>query len=437
MLGWLFPRPPIAPVEKAWIETRMLWLARGCNMAFAPDNHPVDSADEFIPTDYDGTLQAAGTILTRMCQSLKIPEDQFQLQLAGLSEDKGESPERSREAIPIDSSLLNNPYAVAAAAARGLALRHLSVQTPVGAAGARIPWLADVAAICLGWGTVVSHVLARDAGQQQSCGCGPGGCDQPRDLLPARMQGYALALFAYIRGEKRFKPRDPLQSDALAVGNRALRYLRRTGDSLFTVERMREESRARTTEELLNELNGGSASARIVALWELRDADRAPDAVDAVAKSLRHRLPDIREEAAKTLVLYGPAAQDALPHLLDLLYDNKHSIRAAAATALAAVGSQTPETLAHVASLLRDPNPYVVYQAAKAVETFGAQGEEAIPEVFAALRSAVVRCDHQLIDALIHTLYTLDPDPTERVMDYFNDDPELRQQVAHIIHETF
>jgi hypothetical protein len=68
-----------------------------------------------------------------------------------------------------------------------------------------------------------------------------------------------------------------------------------------------------------------------------------------------------------------------------------------------------------------------------AVRAFGQQGENAIPAILAALRGAVIRCDHSLIDTLTNTLYGLDPDPTDRVLEYFEQDPELREQVVHVI----
>ncbi|MFO7901474.1 MAG: HEAT repeat domain-containing protein [Planctomycetota bacterium] len=436
MLGWLFPRSPIDPLEKAWIETRMLWLARKRGMHQGLDTQVLLPVADIVPDDYDGTLEKAGAILARMCESLKLSADEFELELSKGSERNELPADGPRNIIRLGADLMSNPYAVAAATARGLAVRQFSVQTLAGSAPSRMGWLVDLAAVCLGWGAVISHQWAEDAARKPSCGRGSGGCDQPRDVLPARMLGYALALFVHGRGEKRLGRRHAVQEDAFVVCNRSLRYLHRTGDTLLTVDRVRREPGDRTTEELSRQLNAGSASARIAALWELRDPDRAREAMEPVSRCLHHRLPAIREEAAKTISLYGPAAQDALPLLMDLLYDSRYSIRAAAAAAVGTLGNYSAETLAHVASLLRDSNPYVVYHAAMAIRNFGAAAEDAIPDVFAALRAAVIRCDHELIDALVRTLYTLDQDPTERVMAYFDDDPELCQQVAHIINET-
>ena len=56
--------------------------------------------------------------------------------------------------------------------------------------------------------------------------------------LPSRMVGYALALFAFVRGEERPEWTGHLRLDAAAALRAGLNYLRRTDDSLFWDERM-------------------------------------------------------------------------------------------------------------------------------------------------------------------------------------------------------
>jgi hypothetical protein len=53
--------------------------------------------------------------------------------------------------------------------------------------------------------------------------------------------------------------------------------------------------------------------------------------------------------------------------------------------------------------------------------------------VLSALKAALIRCDHALIDVLSHTLFAMDPDPTDRIMQFFADDYELREQLVHIM----
>ncbi len=119
--------------------------------------------------------------------------------------------------------------------------------------------------------------------------------------------------------------------------------------------------------------------------------------------------------------------------MIDLLQDAQYAVRSAAATTLGALGQDLESVLPGVAELLRDPDREVVLSAAMALRSFGERGLPAELQVLAALKAALIRCDHTLIDALTHTLFAIDPDPTERVLQYFADDYEMREQMVHMI----
>jgi hypothetical protein len=211
-------------------------------------------------------------------------------------------------------------------------------------------------------------------------------------------------------------------------------YLRRTGDTLFNLKNAGRQPGPRPTNEILHQLETGSRSARVAALWELSDSSHASEAAESVALCLHDRVPAIREHAAWAIAAFGPAGKTAMFSLVDMLADSSSSIRTAATRALGALESE--EVLEHLAKMLRDPDREVVAVAANGIEKFGESGTDAIPFVLGALRTAMIRCDHELIDLLTSTLYALDPDPTDRVMQFFGDDPELREQVVHIIVDT-
>lgn len=412
----------------------MLWVAQQVGLP-AVLSAEVWSADQFLPAEYGGTAENVQTMLASMCRPLQLAPDEIQLELSGGDCGGGECDSHAKEdapaaAIRIEQNLLGNPYAVLAALARGLALTQLPHQSAMATTSHLVGWLADLTAVCFGWGAVVGHAASDLVAPGHSCGCGPG---QTSPGLPAHMTGYAAALFAYIRGESRPAWKDSLRLDALVACDRSLRYLHRTNDTLFTVENASRGAEPRTTHAILQQLAAGSPSARVAALWELRDPDRAADAAEPVSRCLSDRNPAIREEAAKTVAAFGPAAQNAVPALVDLLEDYNSSIRAAAAHALGAIGTSAEDLVVHLTPLLRDPDRSVVLGAAGAIEAIGVPGEEAIPNVLRALRAALIRCDHSLIDSLTQTLYTLDPDPTDRVMEFFDDDHELREQMVHII----
>ncbi len=429
MLGWLFPHAPIDPAEKAWTETRMLWLAQQFGAPRLLAARVVLPEDLFLDA-YNGSLEDAQQILTCMCATLETDPAHYDLEVATSQCQSGPEPAPPQNTIRLSDQQLGSPYLVAAALGRELAFRQLPPQDFKVSAAGRVDWLADLAAVFLGWGVVVGHALADDVAGAQNCGCGPGPVS---NLSPARILGYALALFTFARDETRPTWKSELRLETSAAFSRSENYLRRTNDTLFTLETAGQPIGTRPTGELLQQLKKGSRSARVAALWELRDARHATEAAEPVASYLHDSLPVLREESAHTLAEYGPADQDTLRTLIDLLQDYRDSIRAAAARSLGRVGTESAEALTQLTELLRDPVRQVVFATAVAIEKFGPPGAKAIPALLNALRDAVVRCDHELIDTLTHSLYALEPDPTERVLEYFADDPELRQQVVHII----
>ncbi len=431
MFGWLLPRPPLEIAEKAWTERQMLWLAEQLGlprMLAAPVALPEPT---FLGDHDEATLESGQRLLTRLCEHLAIAPAPFRLEITR-EECHGDGPPKPPAGVlQIRPEQLSDPASLAATLAHELVRELLPLDSRRGQSWRDSEWLNDLAAVYLGLGVLVAHAVVSETSHPSGHSCAAGTRFIRR--LPARMVGYALALFVHARGEARPVWRTYLRLDALVAYSRGLTYLQRTGDTLFTAATAGSENREIPTEELLRQLASGSGSARIVALWELRAARHAAEAAPAVTRCLCDRLPAIREEAAKTVAEYGEFARQSLPYLVELLHDARYSIRAAAAAALGILGNDSVDILQHLAPLLGDPDPHVIFSSAAAVRRFGQQGEAALPAVLAALRSAMIRCDHPLIDALTHTLFALDPDPTDRVMQFFEDDAELREQTVHLI----
>jgi hypothetical protein len=307
---------------------------------------------------------------------------------------------------------------------------QLPLTQVAGLSSGQLSWLVDLAAVFLGWGAIMAH---EQVGDQLPANCCGGGPESMISRLPPRTMGYALALFAHARGELRPQWNTSLRLDAQAMCTRSLKYLHRTNDTLFSPETAGRSGQVRSTAELLAQLQTGSPSARVAALWELRAECHASEAAEPICAYLHDRRPEFREEAAKTLASYGSSAGCALPDLLELLEDRHRGVRAAAAHAVGCLEQTDEAVLDQLAPLLRDLDREVVFGAAVSVEKFGESALPAARSVLDALRAAIIRCDRQLIDALTDCLVAMDPDPTDRVMEYFGDDLELRQQVVHIM----
>lgn len=117
--------------------------------------------------------------------------------------------------------------------------------------------------------------------------------------LPPRMIGYALAILAWLRGEAKPAWAQFLPHDAADTFREGLNYLERTDNSLMRPDNLRTYDQNPSLRKLLAQLEAGSGSEAVAALWEL--AQRGPaagEAAEAVAHHLTDRRPAIRRGRA-------------------------------------------------------------------------------------------------------------------------------------------
>src|SRR5262249_56985026 len=109
--------------------------------------------------------------------------------------------------------------------------------------------------------------------------------------LPARVFGYAMALFAWLRDERSPAWARVLRPDAAEALIAGLRYLRRTGDSLFRPDVVG-VTRVQDPDEVMARLASGTASARLAALWDVPEQGlRGPAWVTAMTERLGDPYP--------------------------------------------------------------------------------------------------------------------------------------------------
>ncbi|MBM4088066.1 MAG: hypothetical protein FJ276_01360 [Planctomycetes bacterium] len=431
MLQWFFPRAPLEPVEKAWVETRMQWIAEQLGASRLLNAKVVVPTPEFFADCTAGTPEAAGSLMARLGGLMGLDPRNLNLEVCCEEHVPEVVGVHDAEVIRVARQQLADPPALAATLVHALGYRVLPHVGNTASNERDREWIVDLLSVFLGLGVFIANASVHASLSEAVSHCWCSLRKQP--YLPARMLGYAMALFTFARGETSPHWTDSLRLDALAAFRHGQTYLRRTADSLFTADSARQPPRAKTLDELLALLRTGSPSARVAALWELRDPAHARDAVEIVTQRLHDRHEAIRAEAARTLAVYGPAAGIAVPTLVDLLEDAKFSVRCAAAAALGTLGMDARNVVPQLAILLDDADREVVRYAALAVKQFADQAIPAVPHVLGAVRSAMIRCDHALLDTLLATLYALDPDPTQRILEFFAEDPELREQAVHLI----
>src|SRR5262245_28007176 len=110
---------------------------------------------------------------------------------------------------------------------------------------------------------------------------------------------------------------------------------------------------------------------------------RIDDPLPDLIRSLKHRLPVERQNAAKALGRLGWLAREAMPSLLHMLSDEDGKVRECAAQA---IGQMGPDALPALSDMLTHTDKYVRRQAVWAIGKLGPTAKFALPDLCEALR---------------------------------------------------
>jgi hypothetical protein len=202
--------------------------------------------DEYFPGRYDATEAHGRALVARVCEYMGVDPGTIQIHFfregrpplitgAGMQSWEGKTGSYHRgsfgEVIQLEAEALRDPLTLAAVAAHQLALTLLYDQPRDGADVDDLGEMADLLAVLLGMGVFIANSRVRSAAWN-SAGTESfqirrlGGLTQP-------VTGYALALFAYVRGEENPAWARHVCADVRAPLQAGLRYLRKTGDCLY------------------------------------------------------------------------------------------------------------------------------------------------------------------------------------------------------------
>lgn len=426
LFGLFSPKPPLAVREKAWTEVRMAWLARQFGIERLLATPVILPDDHCFPESYDGTPEAARRLMESICGlmqinpsalKLEVREDHSMPQLAGFYEPG---------LIRLAEGQLEDPAGVVAVLAHELA-HDLLIGRGLLQEDLDGEWVTDLLPVFLGLGIFTANATLRE--KCEHCGTHSWWSLRRRGYLNSSMIGYALALFAWVRGERRPDWARFLRPDAAHTLAAGLRYLEATEDSQFTPETSRLADRPTPWHSLLEQVENGSPSACIAGLWELaqRPHDGREDlrqAVSLVRGLLSHRLPAVRAEAARALASFGESGEPALDDLVQLLVDRSDEVRVAAVYTLGRLGLQPEEVVPCLVEALEERG--LVRPAAMAIAAYGPAARPAVPRLASALLRALAETEYADVDALTYALEKTAADP----------EAELRQVLAACDAET-
>jgi hypothetical protein len=429
MLDWFKPRPkpPVDTWYKAWTETRMLWLADqfGCDrMLKARVLRPVE---EDFPGPYRGTDDDARGLMECLCDVMGVDPHRVELEIVEDQQIPGaaghyDALESGRSIIRIARSRLAEFQGLVATLAHELAHELLLGRGLLTAEVDDHELITDLLPVFLGLGiftanaTIFDHAKHRGNRQIRQHG-----------YLPSHVLGYALALFAHVRGEGEPEWCEYLRLDAATALRAGLKYLEKTGDTLFDRASVRSQSRDLGPRTLVDRLRTGTPSSQLAALWQLRkDGPAGSDQVDAVLSLLDDRDECLRIEAAWIVGAHALAPDRAPGLLSDALRSRDGSTRATAAWALGQFPAQAEAIIPRLIPLLEDSEDPAVLNAAGSLGRFGLQAQEAAGTMLEALTRALIDCKMDIAEVLASSLNQVTPDLQARLKAYFAElDPEL------------
>ena len=254
IFDWLRPAPecPCSPPAKAWVEEGLSWLCREFPENIFTGKRLILPTEEFFPEPYSGTDEDVEVLLRRVCDYMQVDRSRVVLDYStggdkvllvneeghhiagagGWYEDAG-----GYAAIQLDVSELEDPIRVVGTLAHELAHARLMGEQRVTGEEFDNELLTDLATLVLGLGIF----LVSSPRNWRSQFFKWEGTDFNRpEYMTSPMFGFALAHLAWFENEPRPLWAKHMPYETRHSLNASIRYLLETGDSLFTLEALRE-----------------------------------------------------------------------------------------------------------------------------------------------------------------------------------------------------
>lgn len=438
MFGWFEPKCPLETSLKTWTEWRMRWLADTLGIDRLRKARVILPDDQFFPGEYHGTPEDAQRMFELLCGWMAVEPASIRLEVVSDREPTEATASDAVGIIHVLESDLEDPVPMVALLAHQLAREILLQDRFVTSDTPDHQRVIDLVPVYLGLGlfTANSSIIRRSIGSEGDLSKW---MVQRNGYLPSHVVGYALALFAYMRGEGPAEWGRHLRPDARETYDKGLRYLRRSSDVLFHPDTIREPLAARNAEALRRRLEEGSPTLRLHTLWAVLEQPFGDEPLlAAVVNCLDHRDDAVIVGAVEVLGAWrGDLPAETVDRLLDLTARASTEVRAAAAVALGSRRQNPERVVPEVAVLLTYNNSRVRDAAITGLSQFGADARFAAKPIAGALLEALVKCEGEKIDVLADTLSAVFAESPELFDVCFEKtNPELRHLAEAALRES-
>jgi hypothetical protein len=298
MLRWFRPKCPLDTREKTWTEWRMRWLADQLGFDRMLRAKVLPPTEPLLLSSRDMDKKTRQRLLDRMCSSMGVAPNKVALEIVADEQMPGAAglyERRKRSIISVARSQLADPIRFLATLSHELAHEVLLGGDLLHAGVSDHEDITDLLTVFLGTGIFCANATIHDS--SHSSGTVSWWSISRQGYLPSRMFGYAFALFAFVRNETELPWAEHLRLDARAALEAGLRYLRKTGDSLFHPDSIRERRSPLTASVVSERLQAGTPTVRLATLWDIREqGGRDAEVLRAVQICLDDRDPTLSLE---------------------------------------------------------------------------------------------------------------------------------------------
>lgn len=239
---WSTPKYPVAADEKLWLEESMQWLLEEFGLETFRQVTVVLPTDEFFPDSYSADEDDARALAERVCAYMSVNfalievefyDDHARQASRDLVYAEGSSEgaighyqkRRNKFVVSLETSQLTDPMSLVATIAHELGHVRLLGEGRVHGGFEDHEPLTDLLTVFFGLGIFTANTAFSFDGSSQ------GWQAQRRGYLDEEMFGYALALFALMRGERNPAWSKYLEGSVSRFFKNGLKYLDKTGDA--------------------------------------------------------------------------------------------------------------------------------------------------------------------------------------------------------------
>jgi hypothetical protein len=242
---WSTPKCPVEADDKIWIEESMQWLLEEFGRETFRRIRVILPTDEFFPDEYLGEEEDAEALVERVCGYMNVNRDRLEVEffadeygefhrnlcfMEGSSEGASGhyNKRRDRFIISLESSQLSDPMSLVATVAHELGHVRLLGEGRIHSGFEDHEPLTDLLTVFFGLGLFTAN--SAFSFNQWNDNSNQRWRIEYKGYLTEEMLGYALALFASMRGERNPAWSEFLEGSVRTYFRVALKYLEKTGD---------------------------------------------------------------------------------------------------------------------------------------------------------------------------------------------------------------